>query len=418
LDELPSGTVTLLFTDVEGSTLLVQELGDAYQDALAEHREVLREAVSSHAGREVDCRADELLACFPGASDGVAAAIAAQLALGSQDSRLRVRMGLHTGEPTLIGDAYIGIDVNRAARICAAGHGGQILVSQTTRDLVSAAAQFRDLGTYLLAGVEQAERIFEVRAPGLRTAALPLRAEQQTDAKSRRRLQLRLRTATVSSQLADTAWRARELVEPGPLRQPLTDLAAVLFGADRAVHGADALLGKVDRRRIARRLSEQRQLSLVSAPVAELVAGTDAKRACLDQLSEDRQVVSDLGAETAALLGRSFTAHAIEQMHERLALATRTLDAQVTVTARSNDAQSYHLARTRWRGVYRLDGVYVVPYHDDLGIERQPEFADVREARRFRDTVKLGQQAKKRREEYAADAYGSKISPDREFRKH
>ena len=202
----------------------------------------------------------------------------------------------------------------------------------------------------------------------MRTAALPLRAEQQTDATSRRRLQLRLRTATVSSQLADTAWRARELVEPGPLRQPLTDLAALLFEADRAVHGADALLGKVDRRRIARRLSEQQQLSLVSAPVAELAAGTDAKHASLDLLSEDRQVVSDLGAETAALLGRSFTAHAIQQMHERLALATSTLDAQVTVTARSHDAQSCHLARTRWRGVYRLDGLYVVPYHDDLGI--------------------------------------------------
>ena len=79
-------------------------------------------------------------------------------------------MGLHTGEPERIGDAYIGIDVNRAARICSAGHGGQILVSQTTRDLVSTAVQFRDLGTYLLAGVEQAERIFEVRAPGLRTS--------------------------------------------------------------------------------------------------------------------------------------------------------------------------------------------------------------------------------------------------------
>ena len=168
MEDLPSGTVTLLFTDVEGSTLLVQELGAAYQDALAEHRQILRDAVASHAGREVDCRADEFLACFPRASDGLAAAIAAQLALTSQGSQLRVRMGLHTGEPELIGDAYIGIDVNRAARICAAGHGGQILVSQTTRDLVSTAVQFRDLGTYLLAGVEQAERIFEVRAPGLR----------------------------------------------------------------------------------------------------------------------------------------------------------------------------------------------------------------------------------------------------------
>ena len=376
MEGLPSGTVTLLFSDVEGSTLLVQELGAAYQEALAEHREILRDAVASHAGREVDCRADDLLACFQRASDGLAAAIAAQLALTSQDSQLRVRMGLHTGEPELIGDAYIGIDVNRAARICSAGHGGQILVSQTTRDLVSTGVQFRDLGSYLLAGVEQAERIFEVRAPGLRTSSLPLRAEHETGAHHRRRPGLRLRRAPASSRLADTAWRARRLIEPGPLCEALTDLAAGLFDADRAVHRADALLRKIDRHRIARRLAEQRQLSVVSAPVAELAAGTDAKLACFDRLGEDRQVVSDLGAEAAALLDRSFSAHAVEQVRERLKLATGTLDGQITVTARAHDALSYRLARTRWRGVYRLDGLYVVPYHDDLGIERQPEFTD------------------------------------------
>lgn len=395
MGDLPSGTVTLLFTGVEGSTLLVHELGAAYQYVLDGQRQILRDAVASHAGREVDCRADELLACFSRASDGLAAAIEAQLALTSQDSQLRVRMGLHTGEPELIGDAYIGIDVNRAARICAAGHGGQILVSQTTRDLVSTGVQFRDLGTYLLAGVEQAERIFEVRAPGLRTSSLPLRAEHETGAPGRRR-RLRPRRSPASSQLAETAWRARKLVEPGPLREALTGLAAELFDADRAVHRADALLGKIDRHRIARRLAEQRQLSIVSAPVAELAAGTDAKLACLDRLGDDRQVVSDLGAEAAALLDRSFTAHAIDQIRERLNLATGTLDGQITVTARAHDALSYRLARTRWRGVYRLDGLYVVPYHDGLGIERQPEFTDAGEARRFRDGVKLARQAKDR----------------------
>ncbi|HSS55439.1 MAG TPA: adenylate/guanylate cyclase domain-containing protein [Gaiellales bacterium] len=395
MEDLPSGTVTLLFTDVEGSTLLVQELGAAYQYALDGHRQILRDAVALHAGREVDCRADEFLACFPRASDGLAAAIAAQLALTSQDSQLRVRMGLHTGEPELIGDAYIGIDVNRAARICAAGHGGQILVSQTTRDLASTAVQFRDLGTYLLAGVEQAERIYEVRTPGLRTSSLPLRAEHETSSPGRRRRGWRPRRPA-SSQLAETAWRSRKLVEPGPLREALTGLAAALFDADRAVHRADALLGKIDRQRIARRLAEQRQLSLVSAPVAELAAGTDAKLACLDRLGDDAQVVSDLGAEAAALLDRSFTAHAVEQICERLNLATDTLDGQITVTARAHDALSYRLARTRWRGVYRLDGLYVVPYHDELGIERQPEFTDAGEARRFRHGVNLAHQAKNR----------------------
>jgi class 3 adenylate cyclase len=396
MEDLPSGTVTLLFTDVEGSTLLVQALGAAYQDALAEHRRTLRDAVSSHAGREVDCQADEFLACFPRASDGLAAAIAAQLALTSHGCPLRVRMGIHTGEPELIGDAYIGVDVNRASRICAAGHGGQILVSQTTRDLVSTAVQFRDLGTYLLAGVEQAERIFEVRAPGLRASSLPLRAEHETGTPRRRRRGLRPRRAPAPSHLADTAWRARKLIEPGPLRGALTGLAAALFDADRAVHRADALLGKVDRHRISRRLAEQLQLSLVSSPVAELAAGTDAKLACLDRLEDDRQVVSDLGAEAAALLDRSFTAHAVEQICERLNLATGTLDGQMTVTAMAHDALSYRLARTRWRGVYRLDGLYVVPYHDELGIERQSQFADSADARRFRNGVKLAREARDR----------------------
>jgi class 3 adenylate cyclase len=393
MQDLPSGTVTLLFSDVEGSTLLVQELGAAYQDALAEHREILRAAVASHAGREVDCRADELLACFRRASDGVAAAIAAQLALTAEGARFRVRMGLHTGEPELIGDAYIGIDVNRAARICAAGHGGQILVSQTTRDLVSSAVQFRDLGTYVLAGVEHAERIFEVRAPGLRTASLPLRAEHESSTRGRRRPRMRLRRGA-SSHLTETAWRARQLIEPGPLREPLTQLAACLFAADRAVHRADALLQRIDRNRIARRLAEQRELSLLSAPVAELAAGTDAKLACLDRLAEDRQIVSDLGAEAAALLGRSFTAHAVDQIRERMKVATGTLEGQIEVTSEAHDALSYRLARTRWRGVYRLDALYVVPYHDGLGIERQPAFTDPVEARRFRDTVKLAREAK------------------------
>jgi hypothetical protein len=143
-------------------------------------------------------------------------------------------------------------------------------------------------------------------------------------------------------------------------------------------------------------LAEQRELSLVSPPVAELAAGTDAKLACLDRLGDDAQVVSDLGAEAAALLDRSFTAHAVEQICERLNLATGTLDGQITVTARAHDALSYRLARTRWRGVYRLDGLWVVPYHDELGIERQPEFTDAGAARRFRHGVKLAHQAKHR----------------------
>src|SRR3954471_1757380 len=119
--ELPSGTVTFLFTDIEGSTRLLHELGDAYPDALAEHRRVLREAFARHGGVEVDTQGDAFFVAFPKASDALAAAGAGRD--GLSDGPIRVRMGLHTGEPVVTSEGYVGIDVHRAARIAAAGHG-------------------------------------------------------------------------------------------------------------------------------------------------------------------------------------------------------------------------------------------------------------------------------------------------------
>src|SRR5881396_798747 len=133
MSELPTGTVTFLFTDIEGSTRLLHELGDAYADALAEHRRVLREAFARHGGVEVDTQGDAFFVAFGKASDALTAAAAARDALA--DGPIRVRMGLHTGEPKLTDGGYVGIDVHRASRIAAAGRGGQILVSQATREL-------------------------------------------------------------------------------------------------------------------------------------------------------------------------------------------------------------------------------------------------------------------------------------------
>src|SRR6266511_911601 len=130
---LPQGTVTFLFTDVEGSTRLLQDLGDAYLDVLAEHRRALRDVFARHGGVEVDMQGDAFFVAFATAPDALAAAVAGRDALS--DGPVRVRMGLHTGEPLLTEEGYVGIDVHRAARIAAAGHGGQILVSQSTRDL-------------------------------------------------------------------------------------------------------------------------------------------------------------------------------------------------------------------------------------------------------------------------------------------
>src|SRR5438094_1542764 len=125
--ELPAGTVTFLFTDVEGSTRLLHELGDAYADVFEAHRRQLREAFAQYGGVEVDTQGDAFFVAFPRAKDAVAAAAAACEALTS--GPVRVRVGLHTGEPLLTEQGYIGIDVHRAARIAAVGDGGQILLS-------------------------------------------------------------------------------------------------------------------------------------------------------------------------------------------------------------------------------------------------------------------------------------------------
>jgi predicted ATPase len=157
--ELPSGTVTFLFTDIEGSTRLLHELGDEYAGALAEHRRALREAFAEHGGVEVDTQGDAFFVAFARAQDALAAAGDAQAALS--EGLIRVRMGLHTGEPLVTDEGYVGLDVHRAARIAAVGHGGQILVSQSTRDLVDADG-LRDLGEHRLKDFTEPVSIFQV----------------------------------------------------------------------------------------------------------------------------------------------------------------------------------------------------------------------------------------------------------------
>jgi class 3 adenylate cyclase len=189
--ERPAGTVTFLFTDVEGSTRLLHELGDAYTEVLAEHRQVLRDAFARHAGFEVDTQGDAFFVAFSQAREALAAAAEGRDAL--TDGPIRVRMGLHTGEPVVTDDGYVGIDVHRAARIAAAGHGGQVLVSQSTRELVGS-DELRDLGEHRLKDLTAPERIYQLgdgdfpplktlNATNLPVAATPLvgRARELTD---------------------------------------------------------------------------------------------------------------------------------------------------------------------------------------------------------------------------------------------
>ncbi len=157
--ELPTGTVTFLFTDIEGSTKLLQELGDDYAEALAEHRRVLRDAFDRHGGIEVDTQGDAFFVVFARAKDALGAAEEAQRGLDA--GPIKVRIGLHTGEPLVTDEGYVGIDVHRAARIAAAGHGGQILVSKTTYDLARADG-LRDLGEHRLKDLSAPERIYQL----------------------------------------------------------------------------------------------------------------------------------------------------------------------------------------------------------------------------------------------------------------
>ena len=158
--DLPSGTVTFLFTDVEGSTKLLRELGAAaYADALAEHRRILRQAFNGHGGVEVDTQGDAFFVAFPTAPGALAAAAEALRDLAP--APIRVRMGIHTGTPHLAEEGYVGFDVNRAARIAAAGHGGQVLVSAASASLLGT-DDLRDLGEHRLKDLSAAERIYQL----------------------------------------------------------------------------------------------------------------------------------------------------------------------------------------------------------------------------------------------------------------
>jgi predicted ATPase len=154
MPDLPTGTVTFLFTDIEGSTRLLQERGEGYRDLLAEHRRVLREAFERHGGIEVDTQGDAFFVAFGRATDAVAAAEDAQRQL-----ELPVRMGIHTGEPQLTAEGYVGIDVHRAARICAAAHGGQVVLSEHA--LIDRGA-VKDLGLHRLKDLQEPERLYQL----------------------------------------------------------------------------------------------------------------------------------------------------------------------------------------------------------------------------------------------------------------
>ena len=195
---LPGGTVTFLFTDVEGSTRLLKQLRERYAEALAEHQRILREVFAEHDGHEIDTQGESFFFAFRRAKDAVAAAVVSQRRLSEHEwpegTELRVRMGIHTGEPTAAGERYVGLGVHRAARISAVGHGGQVLVSQTTRELLRddplPEIELRALGEHQLKDLAEPELLYQVAAPGLADEFPPLAIADRTP--SGRRLEFRI----------------------------------------------------------------------------------------------------------------------------------------------------------------------------------------------------------------------------------
>ncbi|HEY8103176.1 MAG TPA: adenylate/guanylate cyclase domain-containing protein [Gaiellaceae bacterium] len=178
---LPSGTVTFVFSDIEGSTTLQKQLGDRYEAVLSDHRRLMRECFGERGGVEIDTQGDAFFFAFPRARDAVAAAVEAQRAHAGhewpEDGTVHVRMGLHTGEPAVGSEGYLGLDVVRAARLCTAGKGGHVLLSDTTRALVGGTlpdgVSIFPLGERQLKDFDEPERVFELEIDGAAPPAEP-----------------------------------------------------------------------------------------------------------------------------------------------------------------------------------------------------------------------------------------------------
>jgi len=182
---LPTGFVTLLMSDIEASTALLNRLGDKYRDLLNDVRGILRSAVSRADGREIDARADEFFAVFERAANAVAAAAAIQRAFGGKrwpdNLPVRVRIGIHSGRPTLTDIGYIGLAVHTVARVCSAAHGGQIVISEMAKDAAAGSSptgiRYRSLGRHRLPGLVEPQGLFQIDADGLPATFPPPRTE-------------------------------------------------------------------------------------------------------------------------------------------------------------------------------------------------------------------------------------------------
>jgi predicted ATPase/class 3 adenylate cyclase len=287
-------TVTMLFTDIEGSTVLLRRLGPRWREALTAHREIVRAAIAESRGEEMGTEGDSFFVVFASAHDAVRAAVAAQRGLHAYEwpdgEALRVRMGLHTGEPERHGEGYIGEDVHLAARIGATSHGGQVVLSETTRQLMPdgggslAGVTFRDLGRHRLKDIQGDTHLYDVVVPGLESRFPPLRSLGRRAALPTPRTALVGRDAEIGEVvgLLSGGTRLLTLTGPGGCGKTRIALAAaaelgeaypdgVYFVPLDGVEDADAMAGVVadtldappglsTRERLAQQLADRRLL--------------------------------------------------------------------------------------------------------------------------------------------------------------
>jgi class 3 adenylate cyclase len=406
--DLPTGTVTFLMTDIEGSTELVRRLGDRWPTVVGEHRRLLREAVDAAAGHEVDSRGEEAFFAFRRAQDAIAAAAAAQRALSAhtwpESAAVRVRMGIHTGEPALGDDGgYLGIDVHRAARICAAGHGGQVLVSSTTRALVAdSEVRFVDLGELQLKGFARAARIYQLAAPGLGERFAPLRraarapfaggerslatAAQGLVSRGRPRMPRVLRSQpSTARRLADISWHVRrgQRDVPEAERPEALEVARALLVLSRTTDDTDRRLARLDRRALERKLAETHRLATNSRYAQTQAEDLARQSALVDDLTTARAAVDERIDELAGQAdvidlsdGAMFRAE-LDSLNRELEEALARVATEV-----GHHAERLH--RTRHRGIYRQGDLWAIPYVDSLGVDRVRRFDNLDEARAFR----------------------------------
>lgn len=323
---LPTGTLTLLFADVEASTRLLHTLADRYAEVHARIRELVRAAASRHGGSEVDWAGDGVFLAFGRARDAVTAAAALQRALGSepwpQAAVVRMAVGIHTGEPTLSDEGYVGMDVHVAARICSAAHGGQIVVSQATRDIVESDASlevsFRRLGSHRLKHIPTPQALYQLVAPGIGEGFPPLSTLGGATLPTlhHRLVGRRHDLAHAQSLLARPDVRLVTIVGPGGAGKSRLALeAAAAAAVERPVH----LVG----------LASLSDPDLVPAAIARIVGVRESpERGLIDLLADALE-------GTGALLVLDNLEHLVAAAVGVATLLDRVRDLDVLVTSRS-----------------------------------------------------------------------------------